>query len=191
MTNYFLVNNETVERILRYSGKDYNDLGRYYDCLDAQGFRYILATIPHALPIQVSVGVCIPEVCTVADFNNFKSYLVQAINSILPEFFEGVKGFNTKTQITNDELHFEESYKKNLETTRADAGGWLIGLVIFFSIFAVILSSVATWFYKKEAAKKLAEKREKNRQRRQSSAVQAATSLEHVIDNGVNDSPAQ
>lgn len=166
MTNYFLVNNETVERILRYSGKDYNDLGRYYDCLEAQGFRYILVTIPHALPIPVSVGVCIPEVCTVADFNNFKSYLVQTINSILPEFFEGVKGFNTKTQINNDELHFEESYKKNLETTRADAGGWLIGLVIFFSIFAVILSSVATWFYKKEAAKKLAEKREKNKERR-------------------------
>jgi hypothetical protein len=63
-------------------------------------------------------------------------------------------------------LHFEESYKKNEEATRADAAGWLVGLIIFFSIFGVILSSVATWFYKKEAAKKLAEKREKNKERR-------------------------
>ena len=33
LTNYFLSNNDTVERIIRNSGKDYNDLGRYYDCL--------------------------------------------------------------------------------------------------------------------------------------------------------------
>jgi len=65
LTNYFLANNETVERILRNSGKDYNDLGRYYDCLNTTGFRYILASVPHALPIGISVGMCIPEVCTV------------------------------------------------------------------------------------------------------------------------------
>lgn len=76
LTNYFLVNNETVERIIRNSGKDYNDLGRYYDCLNATGFRYILATVPRALPIGISVGMCVPEVCTVQDFNNFKSYIV-------------------------------------------------------------------------------------------------------------------
>jgi len=168
LTNYFLVYNETVERILRFSGKDYNDLGRYYDCIDSKDFRYILATIPKALPIPVSMGICIPDVCTVADFNNFKSYVVQALNSILPEFFEGVKGFTRNSQqiITNDDLKFEESQKRNNEVTQADAGGWLIVLVIFFSVFIAIFSSVATWFYKKEGAKKAAEKREKNRQRR-------------------------
>ena len=65
LTNYFLSNNDTVERIIRNSGKDYNDLGRYYDCLDTKGFRYILATVPHALPITISVGMCVPQVCTV------------------------------------------------------------------------------------------------------------------------------
>jgi hypothetical protein len=37
-----------------------------------------------------------------------------------------------------------------LETTRADAGGWFIALIIFMMVFAVILSSVAHWYYKKE-----------------------------------------
>ena len=86
-----------MERILRNSGKDYNDLGRYYDCIDSPGFRYILATVPKALPIGISVGMCVPEVCNVQDFNNFKAYIVQAINALIPEFFEGVKGFNNKT----------------------------------------------------------------------------------------------
>jgi hypothetical protein len=166
LTNYFLSNNDTVERIIRNSGKDYNDLGRYYDCIETKGFRYILATVPHALPIPVSVGMCVPQVCTVQDFNNFKVYLVQAANSILPEFFENVKGFNSKTQLNTQDMNFEESYKRNMETTRADAGGWFISLIIFMMVFTVILSSIALWYNKKEQAKRISEKREKNRQRR-------------------------
>ena len=65
LTNYFLSNNETIEQIFRNSGKDYNDLGRYEDCLNTTGFRYILATVAHALPIPMSVGLCVPLVCTV------------------------------------------------------------------------------------------------------------------------------
>jgi hypothetical protein len=120
--------------------------------------------------------------------------LVQAANGILPEFFEGVKGFSSKTQLNTQDLHFEESYKRNLETTRADAGGWFVALIIFMRVFAVILSSVAHWYYKKEQAKRVSEKREKNRQLRQS-AASSSTSIEHVIDNSPSDdagaSPAQ
>ncbi len=76
LTNYFLSNNETVERILRNSGKDYNDLGRYEDCITTKGYRYILGTVPKALPISMSLGMCVPEICSVQDFNNFKSFLV-------------------------------------------------------------------------------------------------------------------
>ena len=66
LTNYFISNNETVEHIIRNSGKDYNDLGRYYDCINTrEDFRYILASVPNALPIGVSVGLCVPKVCTV------------------------------------------------------------------------------------------------------------------------------
>ena len=65
LTNYFLSNNETVEKMFRNSGKDYNDLGRYEDCLNTKGFRYILASVPKAFPIAMSLGMCVPDVCTV------------------------------------------------------------------------------------------------------------------------------
>jgi hypothetical protein len=70
---------------LRNSGMDYNDLGRFWDCTETgDGYRYILASIPHALPIGVSVGLCVPQVCNVNDFNNFKSYIVHAMNALIP-----------------------------------------------------------------------------------------------------------
>jgi hypothetical protein len=40
----------------------------------------------------------------VQDFNNFKDYLITAINSLIPELFQGVKGFDLTTQITRDDL---------------------------------------------------------------------------------------
>ena len=103
---------------------------------------------------------------------------------MIPELFWGVKGFDLKTQLNTDDLHFEDSYKRNNEVTRADAGGWLVIMLVIFMVFAIILSSVAQWYYKKESDRRLSEGREKNKQRRQSAqaAVQAATSLEHVLD---------
>ena len=132
-----------MERILRNSGKDYNDLGRYEDCLNTTGFRYILATVPKALPIPMSVGLCVPDVCSVQDFNNFKSYLVQTANALIPELFAGVKGFDLTTQLNTDDMHFEDSLKRNQEVTRADAWGWITVLLVVFFTLATILSSVA------------------------------------------------
>jgi hypothetical protein len=68
---------------------------------------------------------------------------VQAFNALIPELFWGVKGFDLGTQLNTDDLHFEDSYKRNNEVTRADAGGWLVILLIIFMIFAIVLSSVA------------------------------------------------
>lgn len=161
LTNYFLSNNETVEKILRNSGKDYNDLGRYEDCLNTTGFRYVLATVPHALPIPMSLGLCVPDVCTVQDFNNFKSYLVGAANALIPDLFAGVKGFDLRTQLNADDLHFEDSLRRNQEVTRADAWGWITVLLVVFFVFATVLSSVASWYFKKEQDKRLAERKAK------------------------------
>ena len=89
MTNYFIEYNKTAARILRYSGKDYNDLGKYEDCLNikAEDFNYILATIPKAFPIPISLGICVPAICSTEDFNQAKSYLIQEINEYIPEIF--------------------------------------------------------------------------------------------------------
>lgn len=77
--------------MFRNSGKDYNDLGRFEDCLDigvaTDEFRYILGTIPKAFPIPMSLGICVPTICTVQDFNNYKPYIIESINTIIPELF--------------------------------------------------------------------------------------------------------
>ena len=62
ITNNFMKYNKTVSRIFRNSGKDYNDLGRYEDCLNIKDkeFRYILASVPKAFPIPMNLGICVP-----------------------------------------------------------------------------------------------------------------------------------
>lgn len=97
ITNYFLTYNQTLEKMYRNSGKDYNDLGRYDDCLRIPDFHYILASIPKALPIPMALGMCVPSNCSVSDFITFKPFLIEALNGIILNLFDDVKGFNPET----------------------------------------------------------------------------------------------
>ena len=85
---------DTLDRVFRNSGKDYNDLGRYEDCINLTDYRYILATVPRIFPIPMSVGICVPKSCTVEDFNAHKSIFVSGINLVIPDLFAGIKGFD-------------------------------------------------------------------------------------------------
>jgi hypothetical protein len=40
------------------------------------------------------LGLCLPEVCSIADMNLFKPTLVMVINQVIAEVFQGVKGFD-------------------------------------------------------------------------------------------------
>ena len=85
---------DTLNRVFRNSGKDYNDLGRYEDCLNLTDYRYILATVLKIFPIPMSVGICVPSACTISDFNSFKPIFVNGINLLIPDLFAGIKGFD-------------------------------------------------------------------------------------------------
>ena len=61
--------------------------------MNMTNFRYILASAPTAFPIPMSLGICIPRICTVEDFNSFKPFIVPTINNILPHLIKGIKGF--------------------------------------------------------------------------------------------------
>ncbi len=119
ITNNFLTYNKTIEKIFRNSGKDYNDLGRYEDCLKIKDteFSYILVSVPHAFPIPIMLGLCMPKVCTVTEFNVFKPYFVNALNQWIPEIFKGIKGFDMNTKLHTSDMQFEDSLKRNEETT--------------------------------------------------------------------------
>ena len=83
--------------MFRLSGKDYNDLGRYEDCTNLSNFNYILASVPHVFPIPMALGLCVPSACSATDMASFKPYIISAINDVIPEVFEGIKGFNPNT----------------------------------------------------------------------------------------------
>lgn len=154
LTDYFSENNETIEYIFRNSGKDYNDLGRYEDCHNNTDFHYILATIPLAFPIPMSVGLCVPKLCTVTDFDDFKSHLIPMLNKLIPEVFEGIKGFDhLSLRLTDSDLQFVKSMERNAEETSAGVLAWIIGVLLFVLLIAVIVSSFKRWQYQKKTKK--------------------------------------
>lgn len=65
----------------------------------------------------MSLGLCVPDVCEVQDFNNLRPFLVETINKFIPEIFKGLKGFDLSTQLNIDDLKFSESKAKNDEAT--------------------------------------------------------------------------
>lgn len=57
-------------------------------------FHYILATVPKVWPIPVSLGLCVPLICQISDFEDFKPYIVQSLNAAIPVIFKGIKGID-------------------------------------------------------------------------------------------------
>ena len=100
---------ETIENMFRNSGKDYNDLGRFEECLNLTDYYYVLMSIPKAFPIPMSIGVCMPKVCSLSDFENFKPYFVNFINAAIPDVFAGIKGFDLSLKIASSDVHFEDA----------------------------------------------------------------------------------
>ena len=56
-----MAESETLYKIYRNSGKDYNDFGRYEDCVKMKNYRYILASVPSVFPIPLALGLCVPS----------------------------------------------------------------------------------------------------------------------------------
>jgi len=78
---------DAIDNIFRNSGKDYNDLGRYEECLNLTDHYYVLISVPKAFPIPMSIGVCMPKVCEIQEFETFKPYFVNFINAAIPDVF--------------------------------------------------------------------------------------------------------
>lgn len=117
--------------------------------------------MPRGLPIPVSVGLCVPQACTIQDFNEFKPYMVSAVNGLLPELFAGIKGFDVSTQIGEGDLHFANSYALNREVTQADAFEWFTAFVLVMFAAGAVVASFARSYFQRQAAQRQAERREK------------------------------
>ena len=69
--------------------------------------------------------------------------------------------------------------------TRADAWGWISVLILVFFVFATILSSIASWYFKKELAKRQEERRAKLAQRTKGSKKKDASAVMAADIDGV------
>lgn len=128
-------------------------------------YYYVLVSVPKVFPIPMSLGVCSPKNCSIRDFNYFKPYMVKFINGAIPEVFEGVKGFDITTTVTENDIVFEDSKKKNAEATHANALSWIVILLLSFFLLAIALSSVAHWYLTKEQILKSKSMRRKSGKR--------------------------
>lgn len=68
--------------------------------------------------------------------------MIDVVNSVIPNMFEKVKGFNKQTLILNEDLQFVDSFKENQIATSVGFGSIIsiIIAIIFASI--VVVSTV-------------------------------------------------
>lgn len=168
MVNYFLEYNQTVMQILRNSGKDYNDFGRYADCQQMEQFNYILAyASPNkSLTNPLAVGMCVPQACKVPDLNDYKKYIVPAVNSILPILFDDVHGLGLHDlKLSAGNVTFVSSSELNEQATKF---GFFSFFFIFVTISLVIMICVSTVISQKKMKTKRQEAIQKRKEMRES-----------------------
>ncbi|OMJ83540.1 hypothetical protein SteCoe_15506 [Stentor coeruleus] len=73
----FLVTNKTEDfgRLIYYSGRDFNDLGQYLECLDLNYSRYVVITC-QVMKINAALGICGPKSCEAEDYMSGLLYIL-------------------------------------------------------------------------------------------------------------------
>lgn len=139
-----------ILQIIRNSGRDYNDFGRFQDCLNLEGFDYLLAitSFSRAINNPLSIGFCVPNVCKETDLNSFKPYIIPAINTQLSFIFSQVKGLNSKNlQLKNNEVNLIYSKQMNQTATQFNASNFFFIFIVSCLIVAVVVSSILNYRY--------------------------------------------
>jgi hypothetical protein len=164
-TNYFITNGDHILSMMRNSGKDINDFGRFQECEQSPEFNYLLAYIDPAkqLPIPVSVGLCLPTVCGESDLNELKPYILPAINKELPELVSEIEGFDlSNLSLEDSDIHITNSLKLNNQCTSFSFENFLfIALMLGLVVFSVFASIIAHQRYKARKQKMLEKKQAK------------------------------
>lgn len=168
LTNNFITYSDTVLHIFRNSGKDYNDFGRYQDCESIHHFNFYMATVLKRWPIPMVIGLCLPRECTIEDLNEFKPFLVSAVNGAVPNLFEEVKGFDPNATITEEDMLFVNSKHENDKVLMFDGGAMITSILIAGFALTVLTSTFVVWYQRKEEYQRQQSRQQKNHDRRRS-----------------------
>ena len=68
LANYFEANAAIIAKMVYYSGKDFNNLKKFSDCIEDHDTRYIAFSLS-GLPIGIFLGICGPVQCMQNDYN--------------------------------------------------------------------------------------------------------------------------
>ena len=140
-------------KIFRFSGKDYNDFGRYKACESSKEFSYLLGIVDDRKKLSnpLSVGLCLPAVCQESDLNAMKPYFLPIINEMVPQKFWNVKGLNlTHLQLNSNDIQFVNSSDLNEKVFSFDklSFGFIVLMIVLFLI-AILCSVISQMMYKK------------------------------------------
>jgi hypothetical protein len=102
-----------------------------------------MVAVPHFWRIPISLGLCVPSVCRIEDFEDYKAYVVKAINAALPTVFRDIKGIDAEKQIKAKYVHFYKSKDLNEMETEVDFGA---GIIIFFFVLLLVLLCSGTGY---------------------------------------------
>jgi hypothetical protein len=95
-SNFFMGNADPLLHMFRNSGKDYNDFGRFHECTESAHLpmNYYLVGVFDKFPFPLTIGVCLPQECTLEDLEAFRPHLANGLNTgaVIGNIFEDVKG---------------------------------------------------------------------------------------------------
>ena len=150
----FFENSDILYSMFRLSGKEYNDFGRFKDCVKDERFQYLLVTCKEEkcgdkFPIPVSVGWCIPKECSKDDINKLLPYLMPIVDDdILPYEFSPIPGLQN-VQLSIQELSLADSVDLNNESVKFKFGNFFVVFLLIALLILVIFSTIATQMSKR------------------------------------------
>ena len=146
VVSYFLTENDTLLHIIRNSGHDYNDFGRFHDCKHVHNMNYYLVSILDKFPVPMAVGLCLPQECSLSDVESFKPTLLNGIESVMPNMLEQVKGFDSlNITLTLDDLRIVDSHSENQQVVRFTKGSLFFCIVFSSFLLSVLIGTCIVW----------------------------------------------
>ena len=152
-SNFFVANADPLMHMFRNSGKDYNDFGRFQECVKVDAhlsMRYYLLAVLDRFPFPLTLGLCLPAECTMENVQSFKPHFVDALNSgaLMMNIFEDVKGISNRTisPLTESDVRIVESAVENAKSNKFSAGSALVILIIVVFVGLAFIAIVINLF---------------------------------------------
>ena len=141
-----MTESDTVLHIIRNSGHDYNDFGRYRDCRTVHKMNYFLVSILDKFPVPMAAGLCLPQECSLAAVNEFKPTLLKAIQAALPNMIEEVRGFeNVNTTLTEADIRIVNPQLENANVIEFTKGSFFVCSLVLTVVVVGVTSTCYLW----------------------------------------------